>query len=202
MIPKIIHRTVPRETTELMDYCWETVKKYTPDYIHMTHYDDDEYKYIKDVLPLCKRGAFRADLIRLEVLYRYGGIYIDSDLELYKNIDSFLNSNLFVCKEDNWYIINAVIGASPQNEHILNLLKISKNIIKQGGLEPPYLFKSKELKIKMAFGPHVFHNYLKNKTGINVIDSENFGTFWHNEKIKGIYGTHICAGSWTKEEEN
>lgn len=201
MIPKIIHRTVPRETTELMDYSWETIKKYTPDYIHMTHYDDDEYLYIQNTLTLCEKGAFRADLIRLEVLYRFGGIYLDSDVELYRNIDELLEYDFFTCKEDNKYIINAIIGAKEKNEHIFNLLEFSKNIVEGGHLKSPYLFKSKELRMNQAFGPYVFHSYLKNKNNITILDSESFGLFWgENKGTKGIYGSHLYAGSWIDKE--
>lgn len=197
MIPKIIHRTVPRETTPLMDHSWETIKKYTPDYVHMTHYDDDEYLYIQNILPLCEKGAFRADLIRLEVLYRYGGIYLDSDVELYRNIDELLDNDLFVCKEDNRYLVNAIIGTKEKNEHIYNMLELSKNIIEGGYLKSPYLFRSKELGFGLAFGPYVFHKYLKNKNKVTILDSESFGLFWwENKETKGIYGTHLYAGSW------
>lgn len=178
-----------------MDHTWEIVKKHTPDYMHMTHYDDDEYLYISDILPLCEKGAFRADLIRLEVLYRYGGIYLDSDIELYSGLDDFLDNDLFVCLEDDAKIINAVIGSSKENEHILNLLKLSKEIILSGKLKKPYIFKLKPLG-QFAFGPYVFAKYLTGKENITILDSNVFGTYWDEKNKKGTYGSHLCAGSW------
>ena len=40
------------------------------------------------------KWAFVADWMRLNVIYRYGGIYLDTDMELLKPIDTFLENNL------------------------------------------------------------------------------------------------------------
>ena len=40
------------------------------------------------------KWAFVADWMRLNAIYRYGGIYLDTDMELLKPIDTFLENNL------------------------------------------------------------------------------------------------------------
>lgn len=200
MIPKIIHRVVPRNTTRLMDHCWQSVLKNTPDFIHYTHYDDEEYSMVGDFLPLCEKGAFRADLIRLEALYKYGGIYLDSDIELYENLEELLNTDFFVCKEDDHFIVNGVIGSSKNNNHLINLINISKDIIGNGLLKNPYLFKYKDDDLfQMGFGPFVFHQYLIERNDVLTLDSSSFDLFFHKESTGGKYGKHWYAGSWHGE---
>ena len=38
-----------------------------------------------------KKYAAAADYVRLYALYNYGGIYLDSDVELFKSLDFFLD---------------------------------------------------------------------------------------------------------------
>ena len=50
--------------------------------------------YVNEALRL-KKWAFAADVVRLYALYTYGGVYLDSDIFLKKNIDE-LTSNNFI----------------------------------------------------------------------------------------------------------
>lgn len=43
--------------------------------------------------------AFVADYVRLYALHKYGGIYLDTDVQLLKNFDAFLNDGFFVSVE-------------------------------------------------------------------------------------------------------
>lgn len=197
MIPKIIHRVVPRNTTPIMEKCWESVIQNTKDYEHYTHYDDGDYEIVGDLLPLCEKGAFKADLIRLEVLYKYGGIYLDSDVELYKSIDNLLDTDLFVCREDDKYIVNTIIGSSFNNNNILELISKSRKLIEENRLVYPYLFKYQESdEVQMAFGPFVLHEYLSSVNSVTVLESSSFGMFFHKDSKEAKYGKHLYAGSW------
>jgi hypothetical protein len=201
MIPKIIHRVVPRKTTELMDMCWKTVIEKTPDFEHITHYDDEEYSIVGKELLKCEKGAFKADLIRLEVIYKYGGVYLDSDIELYKSIEDLLYNDFIMCKEDDEYISNLVIGALPENKIILEMINMSLDIINSGKLVYPYLFSDPNYSdiYQAAFGPYVAHLSTKNKKNITLLESNTFDVFYHKEKTGGIYGKHYYANSWSKE---
>ena len=200
MIPKIIHRTIPEQKTELIDRCWETVKQNTAGFRHLTHYDKDDYPMVGKYLSLCEKGAFRADLIRLEVLYNYGGVYLDSDIELYRPIDDLLNNTMFICKEDDEYVVNLVIGSVPKNPIILDMIEMSIDIIKSGKLKHPYLFKDKQYSdiYQAAFGPYVSHICTKNNDKVMFLESSSFDLYYHKEKSTGTYGKHHYANSWNK----
>lgn len=127
MIPKIIH------------YCWfggkekpESVLKYIqnwkeklPEYEirewneSNSHYED--YVFTKEAYDNGKY-AFVADVIRLKALYEYGGIYFDTDVEVRRDIDKFLNLSAFLSFEDDNRIGTAVIGCEANNPIIKRCL--------------------------------------------------------------------------------
>jgi len=59
--------------------------------------------------------VFRADLMRLEILYLYGGVYLDSDMECMKNFGPLLDNESFAGLSYNDKIGTAVIGTVPGN---------------------------------------------------------------------------------------
>ena len=134
MIPKIVH------------YCWfgdtpmdarlgsyvNTWKALLPDYKFMLWNEDnidfEEACFLQEAYSR-KKYAFVSDYVRLKVLYEYGGIYLDTDVELVKDITSFLSNDLLL-GFDNLYeniIASCFIGASKNNSFIEHVLNIYKN---------------------------------------------------------------------------
>ena len=128
-IPKIIHycwfgnNPKPR----LVKKCIKSWKKYLPDYEirewNDSHLNLIDLKYVKEAYE-AKKYAFVSDVFRLYALKNYGGIYLDTDVEIFKSFDEFLNLNFF-CGFENYYgNINpatAVIGAA-KNSNLINEL--------------------------------------------------------------------------------
>ena len=70
-----------------------------------------------------KMWAFAADYIRLYVLYKYGGIYLDTDMEVIRPFDQkILDCHCFFGKESKDIISAGIIGAEPRNQFILQCL--------------------------------------------------------------------------------
>lgn len=132
MIPKIIH------------YCWfgngEMPKKekkcvaswgrYMPDYT-IYRWDEDSFdiskhRFAKEAYE-AKKYAFVADLVRVEVLNRYGGIYLDTDVEVLKSFDELLGLEMFSGFETEGVIQTGVIGSGPQTNFLLQLVEYYKN---------------------------------------------------------------------------
>lgn len=101
MIPKVIHycwfgrNTLP----ELAQKCIMSWKKYCPDY-EIKEWNEDNYdlnccEYIMEAYKAHK-WAFVSDYVRFDVLYRYGGIYFDTDVELIKPIDDIIDKGPFM----------------------------------------------------------------------------------------------------------
>ena len=107
MIPKIIH------------YCWfgkglmpqsqkkciEGWKKLMPDYTIMrwdeSTFDYKQYKASKYAYEV-KKYALVSDVCRYNALAEYGGIYLDTDVEVFQRFDRFLDCNFFSGIELYW----------------------------------------------------------------------------------------------------
>jgi len=71
-----------------------------------------------------KQWAFVADYIRLNVLYNEGGIYMDTDMYVIKNIEPFLNENCFLGFESTNIVSAGIIGAQAKHPFIKQCLDV------------------------------------------------------------------------------
>lgn len=69
-----------------------------------------------------RRWAFVSDYVRLSVLHEYGGIYMDTDLEVIRPIDRFLEHRAFSSFQDEESIPTAIMGSEAGNRWIGALL--------------------------------------------------------------------------------
>lgn len=99
-IPKIIHYCWfgGNPLPELAVKCINSWKKHCPDYEiiewNESNFDLQQNTYIKEAFA-AKKWAFITDYVRLYALLKYGGVYMDTDVELIKPIDSFLVHDAF-----------------------------------------------------------------------------------------------------------
>ena len=94
-IPKIIHycwfggKPIPDRDRS----CIESWKKYCPDYKiiewNEQNYDVTKNPYMREAYQ-SGRWGFVPDYARMDIVYRYGGIYLDTDVELIRSLDDFL----------------------------------------------------------------------------------------------------------------
>ena len=71
-----------------------------------------------------RNGAQFADLIRLEALIRWGGVYVDQDVEPLRPLDVLLYVPAFAAWEDANSVPNAVMGAVPEHPAMLACLEL------------------------------------------------------------------------------
>lgn len=123
MIPKIIHYCWfgKGEKSALINKCIKTWKKYCPDYQiiewNETNFDVEVHQYCKSAFQ--KRSwAFVSDYARLKIIYDKGGIYLDTDVELTKNLD-FLLENKFFCGFELQHAVNTGIGFGAEKDSII-----------------------------------------------------------------------------------
>jgi FkbM family methyltransferase len=142
--------------------------------------------------PKVNSGAQFADLLRLDVLYRFGGVYVDSDLRLFKPLDELVQRfDFFIASEDGYNLTNALIGArkdSPLLRHLIDELNTG---------EPDW-----SLPPHRTTGPHFFSRQLKwRKEEVTVLPRESFysyGPGFEGQKRnhRHAYGEHLWAYSW------
>ncbi len=93
MIPKKIHYCWfgRGEKPKLAAKCIKSWKKYLPDYEIIEwredNFDLDMYPYVREAYD-ARKFAFVTDVVRLWAMYTYGGIYMDTDVEVLKPLDS------------------------------------------------------------------------------------------------------------------
>lgn len=87
------------EKSELILNCIESWKKYFPDFqIHEwneSNYNIDNYHYCRQAYD-AKKYAFVSDVARFDILYHYGGLYFDTDVEVLKKFDDLIKKEAFV----------------------------------------------------------------------------------------------------------
>jgi FkbM family methyltransferase len=115
MIPKVLHRSVGQDTTEEEERDWEQFRGFHPTWELRTWRDpltcsDFELGHLFDK---CHSREQLADLVRLEVLWRYGGIYVGADCAPVQPLDPLLAYHCFIGTEEGTGLCNAVMGCEP-----------------------------------------------------------------------------------------
>ena len=103
-IPKIIHYCwlSGKPYPELVQRCMQSWKEKLSDYEFilwdMNRFDIHSVSWVEQACA-AKKWAFAADYIRLYALYNYGGVYLDSDVEVLKPFDGLLDRPYFFGRE-------------------------------------------------------------------------------------------------------
>lgn len=105
MIPKIIHYCwvgkSPKPRSVL--YCIDSWRKYCPDY-EIIEWNESNYDFTKNIYMdqayKAQKWGFVPDYARLDIIYEYGGIYLDTDVEMIRSIDDLLLNDAFFGFED------------------------------------------------------------------------------------------------------
>lgn len=185
----MLHNEIPK----LIHYCWFG-KKSKPKLVkqcisswgacfkgyRIIEWNEDSYKsehpFYKKALEN-KLWAFASDYARLDILNKYGGIYLDTDMLVLKCFDHLLSNNINIGAEDEEYI-NAAFIASKKNEPFLQdcLRSYDDLIILR---RESHLMK---MTIPVIMTKVLFSNYFYNrqlngvsdKNGIRVFPKEYF----------------------------
>ena len=127
-IPKVIHYCWfgKGKLPSLAEKCIESWKKYCPDYKIVCHneenFDISQNRYAKEAYE-AKKWAFVSDYARLKVLYDEGGIYLDTDVEIIKPIDSLIKEAGYMGFDDNGVISTGLgFACEKANELVARLL--------------------------------------------------------------------------------
>lgn len=136
IIPKIIHiiwlgnKSLPQN----YQYYLETWRKFHPLW-EIKLWDEKailkENFLSQDLYNQAESYAEKADIARYEILYKYGGLYVDADYECLASFDElhhkysfYANIEPFVINKGFVQIANSMIGAVPNNPILLDTLKI------------------------------------------------------------------------------
>lgn len=139
-----------------------------------------------------KLWAFMSDYLRLWILYKEGGIYMDTDVQVLKPFNNLLQNHIFLGYELNNYIGTGVIGAEKENPFVKELLDFYTDRIWQ---------------VDYYINPIIFSNVLKENPQFNkyclILDRDVLSPYdpfkeYGNEMVQtdATYTIHWFNGKW------
>jgi hypothetical protein len=140
MIPKIIHycwfggNVLP----QLAKDCIASWQVYLPEYQivewNETNFDINLFPFAKEALEN-KKYAFVSDVCRLYALKTYGGVYMDTDVEVLRPLDIFLSKTAFSGFENDDFVPTGIMASEPEGRWVTELLHYYDNLpfIKENG---------------------------------------------------------------------
>lgn len=176
MIPKIIH------------YCWfghnplpplaikciSSWKKYLPNYEikewNESNFDVNSIPYTRDAYQ-ANKYAFVSDYARFWILYHYGGIYFDTDVEVIKSMDDIIAKGPFMgfeadCSENSIGKVAPGLGLGVETHN-----PIYKELIELYSGLSFTVSSMKKTKTIVTYTTELFIKHgLTNKVGIQNID--------------------------------
>jgi hypothetical protein len=132
-----------------------------------------------------KNWALVSDMMRVDILNKYGGIYLDTDVELFKSFDELLHYELFMGYEDKHWLNNAIIGSQAQSpilNEVISIYTQDANVIKYSNFISVHAFST------------IFRYYfgIKNNGKTKIID----------DKIALLNMEYLYAKDWLTHKVN
>ena len=119
------------EIPENYSKCIDSWKKYCPDYEikiwNSETYDITRNGFVEKAIRE-RKWAFASDYARLDVLSKYGGIYMDMDVELFRTMDPLLGNRAFFTFESGNEIEPAIMGAEKSYPALQCMLTVYKDM--------------------------------------------------------------------------
>jgi len=126
-IPRIVHYCWfgRGEKSAKIRKCMKSWQKQMSGY-RLIEWNEDNFDvncnlYVKQAYE-AKKYAFVSDYARLHALYHYGGIYMDTDVEVIRPLDRFLAHDAFSGFEDEHFLQSGTMGARSKHPWIKELL--------------------------------------------------------------------------------
>lgn len=135
MIPRIIHRTVPEKVDRAVEQFWREFRRMYRDWdlrSWQEPLDPADFPITSPHWAGCQNGAQKAGLVRLELLWTYGGIYVDSDVQPLRSMEPLLTAKAFAAYEDENVVPDAVLGSVPQHPAFRKMLSLATEGVDRG----------------------------------------------------------------------
>lgn len=211
-IPKIIHycwfggKPIPDSLQKCID-SWGLLEDY-----QIIRWDESnccfkENEFIRKAYQ-DKLFVYMSDYYRLKALYEYGGIYLDTDVKVYKSFDDLLHYNVFFNFIFDCSVGSAVIGAQPGDQLIKNLLDMyDATTFRKNASGKIFEWVGKQLTVDSYVTNNYYFTYfiLKNYPAFRLNNRfQDLGDFVIFPKEYFEIGTltakhytiHLCSGEW------
>ncbi len=214
-IPKIVHYCWFGDGAkpEEVEYYISTWKKNMPDYRFMewnenTFKIDESVTYVKEAYA-AKKYAFVSDYARIKALYEYGGVYFDTDLEVRKSFDEYLEDKSMVLGfESKRSLLTAFIAVEKNHPYIKEFLDSynDRRFVKEDGTFDMTVINDGFSKLMEAKGVDLDRNEHQSLADeIEIYPEEIFCGFdvdnWHENSTENSCTVHHMASSWVSSAQ-
>lgn len=214
MIPKKIHYCWfgGHPKPKLTEKCIKSWKKFCPDYEII---EWNESNFTLDEMPLyvrqayeAKKWAFVTDYVRLRVVYEYGGIYLDTDVEIIKPLDNLLNNKAYFGFEDNKFVNTGHGFGAEAGAEILKEMMADYNgilfILADGSFDKtPCPQRNTEAFLRKGLEQNNSRQVIEG--GVLILPSEHFAPKnWKTGELnitENTYSVHHYDASWYTPEQ-
>lgn len=195
-----------KEKTKLVKKCIESWKKYLPDY-EIIEWNENNFnvyqnKYVASAYE-AKKWAFVSDYARMKILYEFGGLYVDTDVEFIKHLpDEFLMRDAFTGIESGSLTVNPglIFGCNPRNSLVGELLQSYDDAnFKVEKVESMTTINVRISNILQKYG-YIYKDEYQKVDGISIFPSAYFCAYdaqVRKTKVEKVtISVHHYSGSW------
>ena len=184
MIPRVFHQIWLGEEPFPYERERETWRRHHPGWEHRlwTEADVPGDLELREAANRLRQPAERADILRLELLHRQGGVYLDADFECLKPIDPLLDGvGCFLGLLDSGRVSNAVIGAEPGHPLLARAM---------AEVHPRETYGPVD---REGTGPLLLERLRHDLDGVTLFEPD---VFYATERERAEYAFHLQSRSW------
>lgn len=213
MIPKIIHYCWfgRGEMPQLAKDCIASWHKYMPEWEYKMwnedNFDVNSVPYTKEAYE-AKKYAFVSDYVRLIALHNEGGIYLDTDVEVFKSFDDLLSNTAFAGFEGSKHLPvgTCILASQPNTEWINEQLDAytEKKFLLKNGIYDTTTNVQLMSRIMQANG-FVQDGKEKYYKDVHIFPVDYFSprqTTGEYLRTQMTYCDHLGLGSWANKNNN
>ena len=211
MIPRIVHYCWfgKGQKPQLVEQCIASWHRCMPDWAYM-EWSEDNFAiasaplYVRQAYE-ARKYAFVSDYVRLWALEQYGGVYLDTDVEIIRNFEPLLQDTAFIGFEESLAHMpgTCVMGCEPHCQWVKDMMASYDNVrfVNEDGTYDLTTNVQRLGEIMVAGGmvPNGKKQYI-DKWGLRIYDHHHFSPITSTRvmrKNKDTYSIHHFAGSWT-----
>ena len=192
MIPRILHQVWvgPDPLPEEFARYRESWRQHHPDWEMRLWTEESLPRDLTrpEVYERLRKPTERSDMIRLEILFRFGGVYVDTDFECLRPIDPLIEGvEFFTCDLKPGRVNNAVIGSVSGHPLLERALRELRPRTEYG-------------YDKHGTGPHFLEALVRDQPGVTIYPPHYFYPTTPGQRDEA-FGHHGSARSWKDPED-
>lgn len=211
MIPKIVHYVwfgnAPYPPKVL--HCMESWKRVLPDYEFMLWnektFDVRSSKFTMQAYEN-KKWAFISDYVRNYALSKYGGWYLDTDVEVVKSFNDLLNHRCILSTDESGFIESAVMASEKGHKFFTEMLQLynSMTFVREDGSLNTEVANTYLQNLLTNYGYTYENKYKSLDKGIIIFPDDYFHAFslasGEIHKTENTYSIHWHTLLWVSKK--